>query len=204
MSPEMVEDVSAVPVLKLSLPPSDAGNAVVIGDQTIITVAHTTAGDERAYLLNNQLAEFRTIKFGGGAERFQTDWRIAEVSQVDLSSYKPIKVAEERPPVGRVIFAVGYWTAPEQRTDLDKRELVVVRGKVVDPPSSLKNEAAGLICVDLGRPSEDWKGLSGGAIVQHGENGLELVGILGGTLSFREWPFIKANCVIPIPTQEER
>jgi len=209
LSAEEAEPIlDAVPVLRLYRPPSEAANAalanaVVVGDQTTITVRHAVGGDEWVYTLNGELVQFLTVAVGegDGPSKYPADWRISKVFRTDISSYQPLEV-ERDVPTGTEIFLVGYWTPPEERREeigTDDRELVAVRGRVIDPPFILRNAARGLICVDLGRPAGDWKGLSGGAVVVRRNDGFKLVGILAGSLSFEEWPSIEANCVVPIP-----
>lgn len=200
-SKEAESILAAVPVLKLLRPPNAAGNAVVIGERTIITVAHAATSDDLAYLLDDQFVELQTVAVGVDnnetPSRYPSDWRITKVVGADLSSYQPLEVERDVSP-GSEIFLVGYWTAPEARGSSDDRELVAVRGRVIDPPFGLGDAARGLICVDLGRPPDDWSGLSGAAAVVRTNDGFKLVGILAGHISYEWWP-AKVLCIVPIP-----
>ncbi len=147
----------------LFMSPKDAGTAVHLGNNRLLTCKHLLTGP--VVEIDGVLTGY-TIIASGQDETFKDDWVVIRVLNVSIQSPSILDVWEphHRLKDGQRVWIIGFWA--EGRTDVtpaEARQLrkTIVKARVKHPPTSLSKNLIYLVA-----PARDtYQGLSGAPVM---------------------------------------
>ena len=177
----------------LFMSPKDAGTAVHLGNNRLLTCQHLLAGP--VVEIDGVLTGY-TIIASGPDETFENDWVVIRVLNVSIPSRSILDDWEphHRLKDGQRAWIIGFWA--EGRTDLTPAEVrqlkrTFVKAKVKHPPTSLSKNLIYLVAP----ASDTYHGLSGAPVMvwDPETERLNFLGIYTGTeeYSFLLWSDVR-------------